>query len=71
MNVPRDNPAPTRSLTTILGVMAVVSISSVATADSGERWLCTIENLRSPMLIDRDDWTLSFESAEFQIVEDN
>ena len=71
MNVARDNLAPTRSLTTILGVIAVVSISSVATADSGERWLCTIENLTSPMLIDRDDWTLSFESAKFQIVEDN
>ena len=71
MNAVRDNLAPTRSLTTILGVIAVVSISSVATADSGERWLCTIENLTSPMLIDRDDWTLSFESAKFQIVEDN
>ena len=71
MNVPRDNPAPTRLLTTILGVIVVVSISSVATADSSERWLCTIENLTSPMLIDRDDWTLSFESAKFQIVEDN
>jgi hypothetical protein len=71
MNAARDNLAPTRSLTTILGVIAVASISSVATADSGERWLCTIENLTSPMLIDRDDWTLSFESAKFQIVEDN
>jgi len=71
MNVPRDNPAPTRLLTTILGVIVVVSISSVATADSGERWLCAIENLTSPMLIDRDDWTLSFESTKFQIVEDN
>ena len=71
MNVPRDNPAPTRLLTTILGVIVVVSISSVIMADSGERWLCTVENLTSPMLIDRDDWTLSFESAKFQIVEDN
>ena len=71
MNVPRDNPAPTRLLTTILGIIVVVSISSVVMADSGERWLCTVENLTSPMLIDRDDWTLSFESAKFQIVEDN
>jgi alkyl hydroperoxide reductase subunit AhpC len=71
MNVPRDNPAPTRLLTTILGVIVVASISSVAAADSSERWLCTIENLTSPMFIDRDDWTLSFESAKFQIVEDN
>ncbi len=71
MNAPRDNPVLTESLTTILSVIAAVSIISVATADSGKRWLCTIENLTSPMLIDRDDWTVSFESAKFQIVEDN
>lgn len=71
MNVSRDNPAPTRSLTTTLSVIAVVLTTSMATADSGELWLCSIEDLTSPMLIDRDDWTLSFVSTKFQIVEDN
>jgi len=69
--MPRDNPAPTRSHKTILSVLAVVSLTSLATADSRERWLCSIENLTSPMLIDRDDWTVSFESVKFHIVEDN
>jgi len=69
--MPRDNPAPTRSHKIILSVLAVVSLTSLATADSRERWLCSIENLTSPMLIDRDDWTVSFESVKFHIVEDN
>ena len=71
MNVPRDNPVPTRSHKTIFSVIAVVSITSMASADSGERWLCSIENLTSPMFINRNNWTVSFESAKFQIVEDN
>ena len=69
--MPRDNPAPTRSHKTILSFLAVVSLTSLATADSRERWLCSIENLTSPMLIDHDDWTVSFESVKFHIVEDN
>ena len=71
MNVPRDNQVPTRSHKTIFSVIAVVSITSMVSADSGERWLCSKENLTSPMFINRDNWTVSFESAKFQIVEDN
>ena len=69
--MPRDNPAPTRSHKTILSVLAVASLTNLATADSGERWLCSLENLTSPILIDQDDWTVSFESVKFHIVEDN
>jgi len=71
MNASQDNPAPTQSLTTTLSVIAVVLTTSMAKADSEERWLCTIENLTSPMFINRDSWMVSFESAKFRIVEDN